>query len=133
MCIIIISLHYIGYKEEAFFLMRGDHRNEKGYKEEALHKCRYWDRRNQEGCDLAILLDIINHHETFRRFQKIYHIRKVLYQDYGIVNTCVFLDEIRLVVLWGIDGSVNHAVSVVNNRIFDGKCRNALELNTLRK
>jgi hypothetical protein len=85
---------------------------------------------NQEYSDLSILIDLIWNSLTLRRFRQTYRTRR-LCQDYDIANISVDSGDIRIVVLWGTDGSANHAVSVVNNWIFDGNCSNALKLNTV--
>ena len=111
-------LHHLHYEKEAQLVnsYRIDYYNQSSKKES--HRI------------MEYIIDRIQHDDRFYDFRSRYMWIK-LKSNYNILESIVEESDFRWVSLWSEDGSSNHAVSVVNNFIFDGNCTNALLLSQL--
>jgi hypothetical protein len=107
------ALFYLGYVEQAVLLH--------AYGEE-------WTLRNEELTErtLEAIVKFIPTTKKFKYFRKHYKPHR-LNQNYDIFEK-VPANEIRLIVIIMSDNTESHAVTVVNDYIFDANCTNALPL-----
>jgi hypothetical protein len=103
-----------------------------GFTEEALQLHSFgqdWTINNEKYVEktLESIVQFIPKSSTFNYFRSRYTPHKIK-NKYNIFEK-VRENEIRLIVLIMSDNTENHAVTVVNNFIFDANCTNALPLS----
>jgi hypothetical protein len=85
-----------------------------------------WTLFHEDSIDKSLenIARFIPKQKIFKHFRSKYEQRKIKY-DYDIFQP-VLQNEIRLIVIIMSDNSETHAVTVVNNYVFDANCTNAL-------
>ena len=108
------ALYYLGYTEEAVLL-------------HAFGEQEYKETNFPVDKTLPTIIHYINEQEKFRYFRKRYQPKK-LKMNYNIFDDQVEQNEIRLIVLIMSDNTETHAVTIVNDFVFDANTTNALPL-----
>ena len=72
------------------------------------------------------MVNFIRKEKKFQNYRRLFEPRKIK-QGYNIFQPTPH-NEMRLIVLLMSDNTETHAVSVVNNYVFDSNCKNALPL-----
>jgi hypothetical protein len=78
---------------------------------------------------MECVLEFIQKDHRFYNF-KLNYMWKKLTSSHDLLKADVPIGDFRWVSLWSDDGSMNHAIAVTDNWIFDGNCSNALKLST---